>query len=224
MRGYASVKIMSVIRRSTLVIRWGLAGASFVLLAGAAAARAQNLVVNSEFDEDVVPWTGTELSWDTTDHSACGSASGSAQGSNQLEDGGAYSYSSACITGIVGGALYSSGAWFRFPAGQAAVGIMTMYVWYFSGPDCLGTMTNLTSIPGLDSSDTGVWVRSADESQITALGARSARIFISLTKLAGGLEPLVGRFDGVWLHPRSGYLFADGFENGTSCHWPFETP
>ena len=188
---------------------------------GISQANAQNLVENSEFDANVIPWEDTppfnEIQWDTADHSECGSASGSAQ-MTHLADPPSSTNVSYCINGLAGGIHYSTGAYFRIPPGQTPTGGISMNVSFYSEPDCTGTMTNQAQVPGINTEETGVWVYGANEDQNTAASVSSALIRVALSKTTGA-GPLVARFDGVWLRAEPDFLFGDDFESGSDCRW-----
>jgi hypothetical protein len=187
---------------------------------------AQNLVENHEFDNNVLPWDDTppfsDLQWNTADHSACGSASGSAEVIH-LADPPSQVNVSYCLEGIVGGTHYSAGAFFRIPSGQTPTGSVSMNVSFFNGFGCSGTMTNQAQVPGINTDQTGVWVRGANDDQATAASAVSALLRIGVTKTTGA-GSLVARVDGIWLYPTIGYLYADGFETESTCRWAAELP
>jgi hypothetical protein len=187
---------------------------------------AQNLAENYEFDNDVLNWDDTppfnDIQWNTADHSGCGSASGSAEVTHLTDAPSSVNFS-YCLEGIVGGLTYSTGAYFRIPAGQTPTGSVSMNVSFYNGVGCSGTLVNQAQVNGINTSETGVWVRGANDAQPTAASAVSALFRIALTKTVGN-DPLMARVDGIWLYATEGFLFADNFGTESTCRWDLVSP
>ena len=214
------------IRCKSATAAW-LAAAALALAAPRAGA--QNLVPNPEFDVDGKPWdtggAGSSLGWrGDHDHSGCPPpVSGAAVGINAAAAAGVEFGYSACAVGIEGGATYSFGADLRFTSGQARTGSAHLVVVWLSSSDCSGLSADFDETAPLDSAIAGTWVRLADDEVVAPGGAESAGFVVRLLKNEAG-GSLEVEFDGAYLRRAPGFLFGDGVERGSTCHWNVAVP
>jgi len=195
------------------------AGAFFVSAAGA-----PNLAPNGEFDVNVSTWVtssaGAQLDWLPDDHSGCPSAiSGAAAASNaasSADEGLGYG---VCVRFTQAGETYSFGSDLRFPSTQAPTGTATLSVTWLDSDDCSGFTRFLPVAAGVLSTDvTDSWTHVANDLVVAPTGTNSASLFVRLVKNEAGGE-LVVDIDGAYFVHASGYIFGDGFERQSICHW-----
>jgi len=200
-----------------------------VALASASAVRAQNILPNGEFDTDVLPWITQNgeitLGWAAIDHSGCSSTiSGTAQATNLAPAATQERAAAVCVTGIVGGGAYSFGADLRFPTGQARTGEAHIVLVWFATAACTG-LSGDTAFGDLtvDTTSAGSWVRVRNDLAAAPANAQSASFSVRLLKNeASGSLALA--LDGAFLVPAAGFLFGDGCESQSSCHWSAAIP
>ena len=190
-------------------------------------ASAQNLAPNPEFDVGTAPWSasgaGSSLFWDDEDHSGCPPAvSGSAQGRNSAAAAGVETGYGVCVTGLTGGISYSFGADVRFPKKQPRTGSAHLVVVWLSSPDCSGLSANFDVTESLLSNVIG-FTRLSNDDAISPISTQSAGLVVRLTKNEAG-GSLDVDFDGAYLVPAPGFLFADGVERASTCHWDEPVP
>ena len=200
--------------------------AAFAL--AAAPGGAQNLAPNPEFDFDTAPWSttgaGSSLVWLQDDHSGCGpGVSGSAQGQNSAAGAGAETGYGVCVTGLTGGISHSFGVDLRFFGKQPRTGSAHMVVVWLSSPDCSGLSANFDVTDTLQSFFPDAWIRISNDDAVSPIGTQSAGLVVRLTKNEAGGTLLVD-FDGAYLAPVPGFLFADGVERASTCHWHETVP
>lgn len=190
-------------------------------------AHGQNLAPNAEFDTDVLPWsTGlgdASVAWTGLDHDGCDAAtSGALLATNNAANATQGRGISACITDFVPGQIYTFGADLRFPTGQARTGSALMKLVFLASNDCTGFSRTTVDSAALDTSNLGNWVRlqssgvPVEEDGSIALVARLIK-----SGAGGSLEVDV---DGAFLVLGDGFLFADGFERQSTCHWSTASP
>lgn len=188
---------------------------------------AQNLAPNAEFDTDVVPWNaGTNSSsvgWTNVDHDGCGSSiSGAALAMNFATSSDQGRGVSACITDFVPGQTYSFGADFQFPAGQLRTGSALLMAVWLASTDCSGFSRSSDFSTTIDTTTAGSWVH-VEGTSVAGPDDGSLALVARLVKdQADGALAL--DFDGVYFVPETGFLFADGFERQSTCHWSATSP
>ena len=141
-----------------------LCRASFLIvlaLAGSLpAARAQNLVVNPQFDVDVTFWTvvspaNADVSWSPLDWQGS-PTSGSALVTNIGPTPGMAEVQNPCLVTSVAG-NYELGSQIRIPP-QSGYGLTWVSVWFYGSPSCTGSPTGVVSTPGVPTTTLNVWV------------------------------------------------------------------
>lgn len=202
------------------------ASAAALLLAAtfftAGLAHGQNLAPNAEFDTDIPPWSAvlgdSSVVWTELDHDGCDAAiSGAALATNNASNATQGRGIVACITDFVPGEVYSFGADLRFPPGQARTGSVFMRLVFLASTDCSGSSrTSVDSAP-LDTSNLGNWVRLRSTGVPTVDDGSIALVARLIKNEAGG--SLQVDVDGVFFIPSEDFLFADGFERESACHW-----
>lgn len=196
-------------------------------LCTAGLAYGQNLAPNAEFDTDVPPWSAglgdSSVVWTGLDHDGCDAAiSGAALATNSAANATQGRGIAACITDFVPGQSYAFGADLRFPTGQARTGSALMKLVFLASTDCSGlSRTTVDSAP-LDTSNLGNWVRLQSTGVPTAADGSIALVARLIKNEAGGSLEL--DVDGAFFVPGDGFLFADGFERQSTCHWSTTTP
>lgn len=185
-------------------------------------AHGQNLAPNAEFDTDVPPWStvlgDSSVVWTGLDHDGCDAAiSGAALTTNNAAHATQGRGILACITDFVPGQVYSFGADLRFPPGQARTGSAFMRLVFMASNDCTGFSRATVDSDPLDTSNLGNWVRL----QWTGVPVEDDGSIFLVARLikneAGGSLEL--DVDGAFFVPGGGFLFADGFERQSTCHW-----
>ena len=182
----------------------------------------QNLAPNAEFDTDVPPWsTGlgdSSVVWTGLDHDGCDEAiSGAALATNNAANATQGRGISACITDFVPGQVYAFGADLRFPPGQARTGSALMKLVFLASNDCTGFSRTSVDSPPLDTSNLGNWVRLQSTGVPVEDDGSIAVVARLIKNEAGGSLQL--DVDGAFFIPGDGFLFADGFERQSTCHW-----
>ena len=194
-----------------------------VLVAAAAPAFGQNLAPNGEFDDNVLGWVqsgvGT-LAWTAEDHDGC-LASGSAEMTN-AQPGTLDFYLLVCAPGVVPEQVYSAGADFNFPVGQATSGSAKLELRFYEDPNCAGSAIGFFPTPAVDSTSPSIWQRSEWLAALAPPASQAVLIGIVVHKDAAG--SLVALVDGVFVVSGAGRLFDDSFEAGASCRWSAEGP
>jgi hypothetical protein len=187
----------------------------------------QNLAPNAEFDTDVVGWSAAtnsaSVGWTNIDHSGCSaSISGAAQAMNFATSSDQGRGISACITGFVPGQTYSFGADFHFPTGQMRTGSALLMAVWLESTDCTGFSRTSDSSTTIDTTTAGNWVH-VEGTSVAGADVGSVALVTRLIKdQADGSLAL--DFDGAYFVPAVGFLFADGFERQSACHWSSTSP
>ena len=185
-------------------------------------AHGQNLAPNAEFDTAVPPWsTGlgdASVDWTGLDHDGCDAAiSGALLATNNAANATQGRGILVCITDFVPGQVYAFGADLRFPPGQARTGSALMKLVFLASNDCTGfSRTSVDSAP-LDTSNLGDWFRLESTGVPLAEDGSIALVARLIKNEAGGSIQL--DVDGAFLVPGEDFLFADGFERQSTCHW-----
>ena len=185
-------------------------------------AHGQNLAPNAEFDTDVPPWStvlgDSSVVWTGLDHDGCDEAiSGAALATNNAANATQGRGISACITDFVPGQVYAFGADLRFPPGQARTGSALMKLVFLASNDCTGfSRTSVDSAP-LDTSNLGNWVRLQSTGVPVEDDGSIAVVARLIKNEAGGSLQL--DVDGAFFIPGDAFIFADGFERQSTCHW-----
>jgi hypothetical protein len=182
----------------------------------------QNLAPNGEFDTDVPPWGvglgDSSVDWTELDHDGCEAAvSGAALATNSAANATQGRGISACITDFVPGQVYTFGADLRFPPGQARTGSALMKLVFLASTDCTGFSRTSVDTAPLDTSNTGSWVRLQGTGLPTEDDGSIALVARLIKNEAGGSLQL--DVDGAFFLPGEGFIFADGFERQSTCHW-----
>ncbi len=190
-------------------------------------AHGQNLAPNAEFDTDIPPWSvglgDSSVEWTGLDHDGCDAAiSGAALTTNSAASATQGRGILACITGFVPGQVYSFGADLRFPPGQARTGSALMVLVFQASSDCTGSSRMTVDSPSLDTSIPGNWVRLQETGVPTAADGSIALVARLVKNEAGGSLQI--DVDGAFFVPGAGFLFADGFERQSTCHWSATNP
>jgi hypothetical protein len=147
----------------------------------------QNLVVNGNFDGDVLGWKivrgdGTEV-WDPLDFQN-DPASGSMHLTNTGVEPNAFTVSGQCIELIPSG-TYEFGTDVRFPAGSMP-GAASVVVGWFGNPCCSGPPLAAGTSPPVSSADSGVWVETFTPALSAPAGTVAVGVGVALLKLEGG--------------------------------------
>lgn len=190
-------------------------------------AHGQNLAPNAEFDIDVPPWSAgpgdSSVVWTGLDHDGCDAAiSGAALATNNAANATQGRGILACITDFVAGESYSFGADLRFPPGQARTGTALMRILFLASNDCSGFSRMSVDSAPLDTSNLGSWVRLQETGVPTADDGSIALVARLIKNEAGGSLQI--DVDGAFFVPGAGFLFADGFERQSTCHWSTTSP
>ena len=191
-------------------------------LFSAGLAHGQNLAPNAEFDTDVPPWSAVlgdaSVVWTGLDHDGCDAAiSGAALTTNNAANATQGRGISVCITDFVPGEVYTFGADLRFPPGQAQTGSVFMRLVFLASNDCTGSSRTIVDSAPLDTSDHVDWVRLQSTGIPLAEDGSIALVARLIKNEAGGSLEL--DVDGAFFVPGEGFLFADGFERQSACHW-----
>jgi hypothetical protein len=191
-------------------------------LFSAGLAHGQNLAPNAEFDTDVPPWSAvlgdSSVVWTELDHDGCDAAiSGAALATNNAANATQGRGILACITDFVPGETYAFGADLRFPPGQARTGSVFMRLVFLASNDCTGFSRTSVDSPPLDTSDHVDWVRLQSTGVPLEEDGSIALVARLIKNEAGGSLQL--DVDGAFFAPGEGFLFADGFERQSTCHW-----
>jgi len=171
---------------------------------------AQNLLVNPDFDSDLVDWEGPGV-WDPAD--AFGSpSSGSATWINDYAAGGS-TIVRQCVDLASGVEGFDFAAHVFIPSGQPGEGYTYLTVAFYSDTVC---DTFLTAVGSSNFSGFDNW-GPLGFTDWTPDGAGSARISVANQKT----EP--GDFqtfcDAIFFGPNPEMLFADGFETMDASEW-----
>ena len=184
-------------------------------------AAAQNLVVNGDFDNDVDGWTelSIPLSWDPTSDYQNSPASGSALIVNAIPFGN--SGATQCVSGIIGGETYHLSAWLRAPTGQNAEGMAGVFVWWWTGSNCGGSMSIGPATAYIFTSNS--WVELVAPSEQAPPGTQSGTVYLNNQNKSSTPGAYSASFDHVLL-AASGVIFSDGFESGDTSAWSATVP
>lgn len=187
----------------------------------------QNLAPNAEFDTDVIPWiagpNSATVGWTNVDHSGCSSSiSGAARAMNFATSPNQGRGTSACITAFVPGETYSFGADLQFPPDQMRTGSALLQAVWFESADCTGFSRTSDSSATIETTSAGSWVR-VEGTSVAGADDGSVALVARLVKDQSG-GSLTLDFDGAWFVPGAGFLFADGFERQSTCHWSSTSP
>ena len=182
----------------------------------------QNLAPNAEFDTDIPPWStvlgDSSVVWTGLDHDGCDAAiSGAALATNNAANATQGRGISACITDFVPGESYAFGADLRFPPGQARTGSAFLRLVFLASNDCTGFSRTTVDSAALDTSDHVDWVRLQSTGVPLEEDGSIALVARLIKNEAGGSLQL--DVDGAFFVPGEGFIFADGFERQSTCHW-----
>jgi len=177
-----------------------------------AAASAQNLLSNPDFDSDLAGWY-TFATWSSEDWQGSGT-SGSATLVNSLPSSGTDTLAKQCVELPTLEEGYEIRGWLMSQSADGGAGSTKVGIVWFDQPGCA------TYLDGVDSAnvdaDTG-W----NEVRFSATphaGTESAEISAYIYKNVGA-GTLAGYLDHVALLPSA--VFADGFESGDWLEWSF---
>jgi len=183
---------------------------------------AQNLVVNPDFDTDVVGWSpfyDIDFIWDPLDYQ--GDPSSGSGFAASTDAPGSNSGIVQCVEPIVAGEAYGLSGWLNVSPSQAGDGYVGLFVWWRDGAGCTGTQTNALVTPYV-ASTTG-WEQQTAAPEVAPAGTVSATLYLNITKSSPlGVDYYV-YFDGIDLHP-AGSVFSDGFETGDTSRWSTAVP
>ena len=190
-------------------------------------AHGQTLAPKAEFDTDVAPWSASlgdsSVVWTGLDHDGCDAAvSGAALATNSAANATQGRGISVCITDFVPGQSYAFGADLRFPPGQARTGSALMKLVFLASTDCTGFSRTTVDSPTLDTSNLGSWFR-LESTGVPTVDDGSIALVARLVKNEAGGSLQVD-VDGAFFVPGDGFLFADGFERPSTCHWSTTSP
>lgn len=190
-------------------------------------AHGQNLAPNAEFDTDVPPWStvlgDASVVWTELDHDGCDAEiSGAALATNSAANATQGRGISVCITDFVPGEIHTFGADLRFPPGQARTGSALMKLVFLASTDCTGFSRTTVDSATLDTSNPGNWVRLRSTGVPLAEDGSIALVARLIKNEAGGSLQL--DIDGAFFGQGEGFLFADGFERPSTCHWSTTSP
>lgn len=190
-------------------------------------AHGQNLAPNAEFDTEVPPWNAvhgdSSVDWTELDHDGCDAAiSGAALATNNAANATQGRGISVCITDFVPGEVYTFGADLRFPPGQSRTGSVLMKLVFLASTDCTGFSRTSVDSATLDTSNPGNWARLQSTGVPLAEDGSIALVARLIKNEAGGSLQL--DIDGAFFAPGEGFLFADGFERQSTCHWSTTSP
>lgn len=180
-----------------------LLAASVLLLQGAAAT-AQNLLANGNFDSGVSGWSvesegAVVLAWD----GSIGSPNpGSARISNIHPGGGQGAGINQCGGAVTAGKLYNWGGRVFLPGGQTRSGDLNIGLRWWTAPGCTGTTLNQ---PRLASSAQNTWTTLTKTNDPAPAGAASVQFVAFPSKVEAG-GALVGNFDSFFIGPSDGLL------------------
>lgn len=187
----------------------------------ASSAAAQNMVVNGDFDTDVLGWTtfGTPFDWNSADWLGA-PVSGSGLLTNEV-DGTMHAGIVACVDGVVGGQSYDLGGMIMIPSGQAGSGGAGYGLYWREGAGCSGSQSVGGYSPYIVESD--VWVHLTLWGLVAPAGTQSAEVMLLNNKTSAGTDPYLSYHDGVYFGLFGG-VFADGFETGSTYEWSATAP
>jgi hypothetical protein len=159
-------------------------------------AAAQNLLVNGNFDSNVLGW-GFVGTGSFTRDSSLDADSDPSSGSGRLENtapvGFGASSATQCVA-VTGGRNYDFKAWIRFPTGQASSGRAMVNVNFFDAAGCHGSNIGGSASPNVQSTTTGTWVLSQVVAIAAPASAVSAQINLDSVKTEA-TGSLVANFD-----------------------------
>ena len=183
---------------------------SVIVVLASTGASAQNLLVNPDFDTDVVGWSGLGI-WDPMD--AFGSpTSGSATWTNTWASGGAL-YFTQCVEISAFFEGYDISGYIYIPAGQAGGGHSYINAVFYSDSACADVI-NGYSTPTYSGFDTWQLV---NLSGWMPGGSASARIGIANIKSQTGDFQIF--HDAIFFGPNPAMIFGDGFESVDVSGW-----
>jgi len=192
------------------MIRPSRAIASLAVVFLAAAAGAQNLLSNPDFDTDLVGWT-TFAAWSSEDWEGS-SSSGSVTLLNNLVSPGTDILARQCIELASLEAAYQLRGWLMSQAADGGAGDMKIGIAWYSQPACA------TFLEGIDTADVGAdtgW-NEVRVDLVPHVDTKSAEITAYIYKsVAAGT--LAGYLDHAALLGPA--IFSDGFESGDWFEW-----
>lgn len=194
-----------------------------VVLLGVSVSSAQSLVVNGDFNQDVLGWTqlsAVTLTWDPTSDFENNPGSGSALVVN-AQPGSSSSGVTQCVNWIPGGESYDLSAWLRAPTGQSADGHALVFVWWYSQADCTDFLASGPSTGWLFTSDD--WVERSILGSPAPQDAASAVVYLNVVKESDTPGEYQVSFDRVFLN-LTGAIFVDGFDSGEFSAWSAVVP
>jgi hypothetical protein len=193
-------------RRSAVAF---LVASVFVVLASSGAS-AQNLLVNPDFDTDVLGWSGLGI-WDPLD--AFGSpTSGSATWTNTWAAGGAL-YLVQCVELGPDFEAYDLGGYALIPSGQAGEGYTHLNVSFYSDAGC-GTHISGWSTANYSGLDIWQWLTLTDWAPNGVVSARVG--FLNQKTATGDFQTL---HDAMFFGPNPTMIFGDGFQSSDTSEW-----
>lgn len=183
---------------------------------------AQNLVINPDFDTDVVGWSpfyDIDFIWDPVDYqgdpsSGCGFA---ASTDAPVTNSGIVQ----CVEPIVAGESYKLSAWLDISPSQEGDGSVGLFVWWRDGAGCTGTQTHALATPYVGS--TAGWEQLTAAPEVAPAGTVSATLYLNIVKSSPLGDDYYVSFDGIDLHPAVS-LFSDGFESSDTSAWTVTVP
>lgn len=186
-------------------------------------ATAQQLLLDSTFDQDEEGWTAadadSDLVWSPVESiPVCDPFSGTAFATHggPAAGSGRNFVPSECVWPVQPSATHRFGAQYLFPTGQDRTGSVRMVVVWTDGPNCGGSVITSSQSSDVTTATAGAWVGQIAET-LSPAGAVSAslRVRMQKTEADGSLDL---HFDRVFLTEGRAAFF-DGFESGSTCRW-----
>jgi hypothetical protein len=193
----------------------------FALMLCGSPAIAQNMVSNSDFNDDIAGWIlfSVPIEWDASDWEGS-PTSGSARFTNDV-DGTMHAGTVTCVDGIDPGQSYDLGGMIRVPSGQSGSGFTRYGIHWWAGPGCTGTQSSDITSPLVTESDS--WIHVALGGITPPSGTQSAWIGFFNYKTSAGTASYVSYHDAVYFGVFGG-IFTDGFQNGSTSEWSATAP
>jgi hypothetical protein len=198
---------------------------TLAFLAGSLAA--QPLLPDGEFDGTLGSWHTNDpqgsIVLGTLDAGLCGPGSVSGRAESASSTAGYLGqFFPDCISPVVAGQTYSFGGMIRFLTGQVATGNSQFSAVWTDAPDCAGLVTGVDySAPLVTTALAGNWVPSRTV-EVAPAGSQSVHLRLRVVKDGAG-GALATRFDSVYF-AAGNYIFAEGFEVGSTCRWSLTSP
>jgi hypothetical protein len=147
-------------RRWTVRLRRASFLTVLALTGSVPAVRAQNLVVNAQFDNDVNSWTvvspvSTNITWSSLDWQGSPTSGSGLVTNIGITPGMAGAQNPCLVTTVAGN--YELGSQIRVPL-QTNVGAAWVSLWFYGSPSCTGNPTGVVSTPAVPTFTPDVWL------------------------------------------------------------------